>query len=45
MNYKKWYSLKDNWDIFYSNLDYDIDLKFSLKTKGSLENTIEEEKK
>lgn len=44
-DYKKWYSLKDNWDIFYSNLDYDIDLKFSLKTKGSLENTIEEDKK
>lgn len=44
-DYKKWYSLKDNWDYTYKNLDFDIDLDFNLKTKGSLENTIEEEKK
>lgn len=44
-DYKKWYSLKNNWDNVYNELDYDIDLKFSLKTKGSLENTIEEERK
>lgn len=44
-DYKKWYSLKDNWDYIYKNLDFDIDIDFNLKTKGSLENTIEEERK
>ena len=44
-DYKKWYSLKDNWDDFYKNINYDIDFKLDLKTKGSLENTIEEERK
>ena len=44
-DYKKWYTLKDNWDYTYENLDFDIDLDFNLKTKGSLENTIEEQRK
>lgn len=44
-DHKKWYSLKDNWDYTYKNIDFDIDLDFNLKTKGSLENTIEEERK
>lgn len=44
-DYKKWYSLKDNWNSFYKNLKYDVNFELDLKTKGSLENTIEEERK
>lgn len=41
-NYKYFNSVKDEWDEIFSNLDVDIKVDISLKTKGGLEQTIKE---
>ena len=44
-NLQKWKTLKDSWDeTTFPNLEFDINVKISLSSKGSFEQTIMEAK-
>lgn len=44
-DYKYWNKVKSEWhDTYYPNLKIDIDVDVNLRSKGSLENTLKEEK-